>query len=52
MAAAGRYELTYEKALATVDALREQFGGSELVGRGKNQSFESSVRTIYQSFGG
>ena len=52
VAAAGRYELTYEKALATVDALREQFGGSELVGRGKNQSFESSVHTIYQSFGG
>jgi len=29
-----------------------QFGGSELFGREKDKSFESSVRTIYQSFGG
>ena len=38
--------------MITVDALREQFGGSELFGREKDRSFESSVRTIYQSFGG
>ena len=29
-----------------------QFGGSELFGREKDKSFESSARTIYQSFGG
>ena len=52
VAAASSYELTYEEALATVDALRAQFGGSELFGREKDRSFESSVRTIYQSFGG
>ena len=38
--------------MITVDALREQFGGSELFGRKKDRSFESSARTIYQSFGG
>jgi len=52
VAATSGYELTYEEALLTVDALREQFGGSELFGREKDRSFESSVRTIYQSFGG
>ncbi|WP_310391783.1 virulence protein RhuM/Fic/DOC family protein [Hymenobacter sp.] len=52
VAATSGYELTYEEALATVDALREQYGGSNLFGREKDQSFESSVRTIYQSFGG
>ena len=52
VAAAASYELTLDEARQTVDALREQFGGSELFGREKDQSFESSVRTIYQSFGG
>lgn len=49
---AGVYELTYEEALSTIEALKAQFGGSELFGREKDQSFQSSVRTIYQSFGG
>ncbi len=46
------FELTYESAMQAIDALRVQFGGSELFGREKDKSFESSVRTIYQSFGG
>ncbi|MBB4601287.1 prophage maintenance system killer protein/prophage antirepressor-like protein [Hymenobacter luteus] len=46
------FELTYEAALQAVDSLREQFGGSILFGREKDESFQSSVRTIYQSFGG
>ncbi|RZJ60728.1 MAG: Fic/DOC family protein, partial [Hymenobacter sp.] len=46
------FELTPESARQAIDALRTQFGGSELFGREKDQSFESSVRTIYQSFGG
>ena len=46
------FELTPEAARYAIDALRTQFGGSELFGREKDQSFESSVRTIYQSFGG
>ena len=46
------FELTPDNARQAIDALRGQFGGSELFGREKDQSFESSVRTIYQSFGG
>lgn len=46
------FELTYEAAMQAVDGLRKQFGGSVLFGREKDASFESSVRTIYQSFGG
>ncbi|UYZ64595.1 virulence protein RhuM/Fic/DOC family protein [Hymenobacter weizhouensis] len=46
------FELTYEAAMQAVDSLREQFGGSVLFGREKDDSFQSSVRTIYQSFGG
>jgi prophage maintenance system killer protein len=46
------FELTYQSAMLAIDALRVQFGGSELFGREKDKSFESSVRTIYQSFGG
>jgi len=51
-AADAGFELTYESAMQAIDALRVQFGGSELFGREKDKSFESSVRTIYQSFGG
>lgn len=46
------FELTPENARQAINALRGQFGGSVLFGREKDQSFESSVRTIYQSFGG
>ncbi len=48
----GTYELTYAEAMHAIEALKGQFGGSELFGREKDRSFESSVRTIYQSFGG
>ncbi|WP_375418034.1 RhuM family protein [uncultured Hymenobacter sp.] len=46
------FELTYEAGLQAVDGLRQQFGGSALFGREKDASFQSSVRSIYQSFGG
>ena len=46
------FELTYEAGLEAVDSLRTQFGGSTLFGREKDASFQSSVRTIYQSFDG
>ena len=45
-------ELTYEAGLEAVESLRKQFGGSPLFGREKDAPFQSSVRTIYQSFGG
>lgn len=46
------FELTYEAGLEAVESLRVQFGGSALFGREKDASFQSSVRTIYQSFDG
>ena len=46
------FELTYEAGLEAVEGLRTQFGGSALFGREKDASFQSSVRSIYQSFGG
>jgi prophage maintenance system killer protein/predicted XRE-type DNA-binding protein len=46
------FVLTYEAGLEAVEGLRKQFGGSALFGREKDASFQSSVRTIYQSFGG
>ena len=46
------FELTYEAGLEAVDSLRVQFGGSALFGREKDASFQSSVRSIYQSFDG
>ncbi|WP_253805647.1 virulence protein RhuM/Fic/DOC family protein [Hymenobacter taeanensis] len=46
------FELTHEAAMQAVDGLRQQFGGSVLFGREKDESFQSSVRTIYQSFDG
>ena len=46
------FVLTYEAGLEAVDSLRSQFGGSALFGREKDASFQSSVRSIYQSFDG
>lgn len=46
------FVLTYEAGLEAVEGLRMQFGGSALFGREKDASFQSSVRTIYQSFDG
>ena len=46
------FKLTHKTALQAVDGLRQQFGGSVLLGREKDESFQSPVRTIYQSFDG
>ena len=43
---------TYEKAMKAIQGLREKFGGSSLFGNEKDESFKSSIATIYQSFGG
>ena len=45
------YALTYEKALVIIDAIKEKFGGSDLVGQEKDNSFKSSIGSIYQTFG-
>ena len=43
---------TYETALKAIQGLRDKFGGSRLFGNEKDESFQSSIATIYQSFGG
>ena len=47
-----RYELTYEKACKIIDAMREKFKSSPLVGREKDKSFQGSLGAIYQTFDG
>ena len=46
------FEITYENAMTAIDELRDKFGGSPLFGNEKDQSFKSSIGTIYQTFGG
>lgn len=43
---------TYEEAIKAIQGLKEKFGGSSLFGNEKDESFRSSIATIYQSFGG
>ncbi|RXK83788.1 RhuM family protein [Filimonas effusa] len=43
---------TYEEAMKAIRSLKEKFGGSSLFGNEKDESFKSSIATIYQSFGG
>ncbi|MBX3242753.1 MAG: virulence protein RhuM/Fic/DOC family protein [Chitinophagaceae bacterium] len=43
---------TYEGAMKAIHGLKEKFGGSSLFGNEKDESFKSSIATIYQSFGG
>lgn len=45
------YRITYDEAVEAIRVLHEQFGGSELFGREKDTSFQSSLGAIYQSFG-
>lgn len=43
---------TYEEAMEAIQGLKDKFGGSSLFGNEKDESFRSSIATIYQSFGG
>lgn len=47
-----RFHATYENAISEIDALRKKFGGSNLFGNEKDDSFKSSIGQIYQTFGG
>lgn len=42
---------TYEDAMKAIHSLKDKFGGSRLFGNEKDESFRSSIATIYQSFG-
>jgi prophage maintenance system killer protein len=46
------FRITYRSAIAAIQTLKEKFGSSELFGREKDESFQSSLGTIYQTFGG
>ncbi len=49
------YELfhaTYDNAIEAIKVLKEKFGGGELFGNEKDQSFKSSIGQIYQTFDG
>lgn len=46
-----QFRATYDNAIAAIDELRENFGGSSLFGNEKDQSFKGSIGAIYQTFG-
>lgn len=47
-----RYQLTYEEAMSQILVAKKAHGNSDLFGREKDDSFKSSISTIYQTFGG
>lgn len=44
------FRATYETAMEAIDTLRLKFGSGWLFGNEKDQSFQSSINTIYQTF--
>ncbi len=47
-----KYILTYEKARAIIEMIKEKFKDLDLVGQEKDSSFKSSIGAIYQTFDG
>lgn len=46
------YQLTYEEAISQIKMAKKVYGNSELFGHEKDESFKSSISTIYQTFDG
>lgn len=46
------YRVSYSEAINQIKSVRETFGNSNLFGREKDDSFQSSISTIYQTFDG
>ncbi|MDP3444789.1 MAG: virulence protein RhuM/Fic/DOC family protein [Ignavibacteria bacterium] len=46
------YRITYTEAIGQINLVRKAYGNSELFGREKDESFKSSISTIYQTFDG
>jgi prophage maintenance system killer protein len=46
------FQITYPEAIMAIKGLKDKFGGSVLFGNEKDESFRSSLVTIYQTFGG
>lgn len=47
-----QFRATYESAMEAIRLLQKKFGSGDLFGNEKDQSFQSSINTIYQTFGG
>ena len=45
-----KFRATYESAMEAIDTLRKKIGSNNLFGNEKDQSFDSSINTIYQTF--
>ena len=46
------YQLTYEEAIAQIQLAKKFYENSDLFGNEKDESFKSSISTIYQTFNG
>ncbi len=46
------YKIEYKEAKSAIEKLKVKFGGSDLFGNEKDQSFKSSIATIDQTFDG
>jgi prophage maintenance system killer protein len=46
------YQLTYKEAIAQIQLAKKFHGNSDLFGNEKDESFKSSISTIYQTFNG
>lgn len=46
------FRATYESAMKAIEELRDKFGSGKLFGNEKDDSFKSSISTIYQTFDG
>lgn len=46
------FNANYDNAMEAIYVLRDKFGSGGLFGNEKDQSFKSSISTIYQTFGG
>ncbi len=46
------YRLSYDEGIQLVDQMRKKFGGSDLFGHEKDESFKSALGAVYQTFGG
>ncbi len=44
------FRATYKNAMEAIDVLRKKFGSGKLFGNEKDESFQSSINTIYQTF--
>lgn len=46
------FKISYPEAIKAIEGLKTKFGGSNLFGNEKDNSFKSSLETIYQTFDG